>query len=278
MAEGNKIPVILLSDATGETAERVARSTLSQFPEVTFDLILYPQIRKTNQIPKIFTEFPDGKGIVFFSFASPDMRETVEEEIRKKNYLGIDLMGPILKDLSTYLHLDPETVAGMQYRLNDMYQNRISAMEFTMKHDDGQGISTIHQAEILIFGPSRTGKTPLSMVLAIHGYRVANIPLINGEPIPSVPPLKDTVEVGLTIQGDRLQQYRLERLRRLNREGTPSSYADGKAIMEELELAHQFYRQRGIPVIDVTNKAIEEVAAEILGYYRSHRISSSRTT
>jgi regulator of PEP synthase PpsR (kinase-PPPase family) len=268
-----EIPIIVVSDATGETAERVARSTLALFPGFHFRFFLHPRIRNPEDLPSLLSTHPDPQAIFFYTFVHKEMRERFSQLLQEKNRKGIDLLDSIIQRLRQFLGVEPLPIPGSQHRWSREYEARLSAIEFTVKHDDGLGINTIHEADLILIGPSRTGKTPISMFLAMQGYRVANIPLVNGELIPPFSiPEKEPLVVGLTIEPDRLYQFREERLRRMRASSAKSLYADPEAIKTELDLARRFYESHAIPVVDVTNKAVEEVAVEILLYYRSRRI------
>jgi len=137
-------------------------------------------------------------------------------------------------------------------------------MDFTVRHDDGQAPEGLIQAELVLVGVSRTSKTPLSMFLAWRGLRVANIPIVHHLPLPEelsrVEPRK---VVGLTIKAERLLELRRSRLQQME---TPPQfpYADVRQIWAELDYARTLCANAGWPVVDVTDKSIEEVAAEIL--------------
>ena len=136
--------------------------------------------------------------------------------------------------------------------------------ELAVKHDDGQDPRGLVQADIVLLGVSRTSKTPLSVFLAGRGLRTANVPIVHKLPLPEelfrVDPRK---VVGLTIKADRLLELRRARLQQLE---TPPKfpYADPRQVWAELEYAQRIFGQGGWPVVDVTDKSIEEVAAEVL--------------
>lgn len=273
MHSEQEIPVILVSDATGETAERVARSTLALFPDFKFRMVTHPRIRSLQELEGILAAHPEPAAIFFYTFVQKEMRERFRELLSRENRKGIDLLGSVLLELQEFLGKEPEAIPGSQHRWSSEYEARMSAIEFTVKHDDGLGINTIAEADIILLGPSRTGKTPLSMFLAMQGYRVANLPLVNGEPVPPLErSLTHPVLVGLTISAERLYHFREERIRRMKAHAAKSLYADPKAIETELELARRYFESQGIPVIDVTNKAVEEVAVEVLLHYRARKL------
>jgi hypothetical protein len=155
--------------------------------------------------------------------------------------------------------------AGLLHTKDEEYFKRMDAIDFAIKYDDGKSPDGIVRADLVVVGVSRTSKTPTCMYLAQnHGLRTANVPLVPGvEPHKVLFELPPDKVVGLTVKPDLLQEIRNTRLATL---GLPpeSAYADRNKIREELALAEQVFRRLRCPVVDVTYKAIEETASEIL--------------
>jgi regulator of PEP synthase PpsR (kinase-PPPase family) len=154
-------------------------------------------------------------------------------------------------------------------KVDEMYYRRVEAVEFAVRYDDGKDPRGITQADIVLVGVSRTSKTPLSMYLAHKRVKVANVPLV-----PEVAPPEELYKVergkviGLVIKPELLNNIRTERLKTLGLSGQ-ASYANFERILEELEFADKIMKKLGCPVIDVTNRAVEETASKILEiYYR----------
>ncbi len=182
---------------------------------------------------------------------------------------SIDLMGGVVAVLSSFLSEAPAGVPGLLHSVNDSYFRRVEAVEFAVKHDDGALPETLSKADLVIVGVSRTSKTPLSMYLAQKGLRVANVPLVLGiNPPAELATLADARVYGLIIQTPTLMRIRQNRLQYLGLQGD-SDYAVKEHIDSELRFARQFLaRHPAWPVIDVTNRAIEETAADILRLYK----------
>jgi hypothetical protein len=148
--------------------------------------------------------------------------------------------------------------------MDEEYRRRFEAMDFTVRHDDGQDPQDLPSADIVLVGVSRTSKTPLSMFLAWRGHRVANVPIVQALPVPdALGRLEPRKVVGLTIKADRLLELRRSRLQQME---TPPqfSYADPREILAELEYAKALCGRAGWSVVDVTDKSVEEVASEVL--------------
>jgi regulator of PEP synthase PpsR (kinase-PPPase family) len=194
-----------------------------------------------------------------------ELRKQFLEECAKQRVVAVDLMGPVMDVFTSYLHEAPSSEPGLKYKHTSEYFRRQEAIEFTVKHDDGMGLDTMIQADIVLLGISRTSKTPLCVYLAFRGYKVANIPLVRNVPIPKELEQVDPSKlVGLTINTEKLVQLRETRLVKLGRP-LSEEYASLERVAEEINYARKVYEQLGnIPVIDVTGKAIEEIATEVL--------------
>src|SRR6185369_10363939 len=144
---------------------------------------------------------------------------------------------------------------------------RIDAMQFTVQHDDGQSISTMTDADMILIGVSRTSKTPTCMYLANRGFKVGNIPLVPGLTLPeTITGAPKPLFVGLTREPKSLSDIRQSRLRIMNEE-RDTAYADLDAIREEIAEARRLFVKHNWPVIDVTRRSIEETAATIIQLY-----------
>jgi len=191
----------------------------------------------------------------------------MHQEAAKRSIPAVDLLGPLLDLMASVFHVQPESEPGLLHRVDQAYFKRIEAIQFAVKHDDGQNLPTLDQADLVLVGVSRTGKTPLSMYLAQYGHKVANIPILPGRALPrQLLSIEQNKVVGLMIAHDKLLQVRKARLARLQPNLQPGwDYAERSAIMSELEHARELYRQHpDWPVVDVTVRAVEEVASEIL--------------
>ena len=265
--------IFAVSDATGTTAERVVQAALTQFDGSLVSIKRYGGVRKPSRIHQIIDEASEAGGFVVHTFVSEDLRRVILNEGRASNVMTFDLMGPLLARLSEMLSTPPRSEPGMSF-LDSSYMQRIEAIDFTVRHDDGRNVHDIDRSEIVLVGVSRTSKTPLSIYLAYRGWRVANIPLIlTVEPPPILFVLPKKRVVGLVVKPERLSQLRKVRAQKL---GTiPQGYANLEHIRKEITYAYQiFERRRDWPIVDVTNKSIEEAAAEVvalLGHSFEHR-------
>ena len=191
----------------------------------------------------------------------------------------IGALDPLVGALSRYLGAALSTRVGAQHALDHDYFNRISALDYAMAHDDGQGtLEQLEGADVVLCGVSRTSKTPTCIYLAHRGIRAANVPLVPGqEDGERLTGLKNPLVIGLTVSPDRLIQIRRNRLDGLNADHA-SDYVDLDRVREETVRARRAFERRGWPIIDVTRRSVEETAAAItnlLSERRTHRIGST---
>lgn len=265
ISNGAKPAVYAVSDATGELAMSVSIAAMRQFKGLGATLLRRAKVSNRDRIAKVVREVKEGGGLIVFTLVSLELRQMLLQAATDANVTAVDVMGPIMEQFTRYFHSTPSDQPGLKYQLTAEYFRRNEAVEFTVKHDDGFGLDTLAQADIILLGISRTSKTPLSIYLAYRGFKVANIPLVKGVPVPGELKEADARKiVGLTIAVDKLAELRGMRLVKMGRPAT-EDYANTEAIREELQYAHRVFAGLGNrPVIDVTSKAIEEIASEIL--------------
>ncbi|MFQ5543311.1 MAG: pyruvate, water dikinase regulatory protein [Nitrospiria bacterium] len=267
--------IFLVSDSTGETAEKISEAALSQFNNANTIWARRRYIRTDKHIKKVLEEAKKKKAMIIFTFVSEPLRMKMREEALHSGLLTVDLLGPLLTAMSHFLNRDPHAEPGRLHRIDTEYFGRVEAVQFTVKHDDGQNLHGVPRADIVLVGPSRTAKTPLSIYLARFGYKVANIPLVLNIPIPAVLEKIDPNRVvALTIDPRRLMEIREQRLKKLKQ--TESSYADINSIVQELKYCRKIYQQHPQwGVIDVTGRAVEEVATDVKSLIRRKTASPS---
>ena len=263
--------IYLISDSTGELGERFTNALTTQFPNNKIVLKKFNFIESEAELQKAFSKISDHGSILFHTVVSKKLKEKIEAFGKKKNVPAFDLTGPPTDFMVKYLDVRPVWNIQSIHRIDEAYNKRIDAIEFTINHDDGAGGSTLKQADVILVGPSRTSKTPTSIYLAIKGTRVANVPIV---PVVGVPEdltrLKDDPRVvGFAIAPAKLQEMRLKRVAELG--SNPKGYADLHEITKEMNWARKVYEKYGWEVIDITGRAIEETAALIMKKIRTTR-------
>jgi hypothetical protein len=191
------------------------------------------------------------------------MRDTTSEYCRKHALYHLDILGPLIVNLSSYLGLEPLERPTLLRKVDKRYFKRIDAIEYTLGHDDGRGVEGLYEADIVIVGLSRTSKTPTSFYLAQEGFKTANVPIIPGVPLPEeLREIDQRKIVCLTIDPEALQKIR--RVRQKKSRLKPS-YSSFKNVFSEVEHVRDLIRKnRKWKVVDTTNKSIEETAWEIV--------------
>jgi len=256
--------VMVASDATGHTAEVVVRAALVQFRGAKVQVHVRSQLRTVGDVRRCVREAHQVGGLIVHTLVSAEMRSAMLTEARAQRVPTIDLLGPLLLRLEDLLALQPLAKPGLFRDMDAEYRRRFEVMDFTVRHDDGQGAEGLLQADLVLVGVSRTSKTPLSMFLAWRGLRVANVPIVHGLPLPEeLTRVSVRKVIGLTIKPERLLELRRSRLQQME---TPPKfpYADVRQIWAELEYARDLCGRAGWPLVDVTDKSVEEVAAEVL--------------
>ena len=255
----------VLSDSTGETAEKVVRAAMLQFPHSGAQIRLHTRVRTKEAARPILERAAREGALVVFTVVSPELREFIHASSYELRVEALDLIGSLIGKLTVYLDRQPINQPSAAMPLSDEYFRRIEAVEFTVKSDDGKEPRNFKKADLVLVGVSRTSKTPLSTLLAQRGLKVANLPLVLGVPTP--PELEEAnMErcVGLTIGLDPLVEIRKARLKQLGM-SVDANYGLKDQVKAELEYAKTiFAKHPNWPVIDVTGRAIEETAVIIL--------------
>lgn len=270
----NNLPgIYILSDSIGETAEMVVRAAASQFNSGDMEIKRVPNISDTQTIDEIISQARVNKFMIAYTLVIEELAVHLKKAAENSEVICVDILGPLVSALKSVSKIEPKREPGLLRKIDEMYYKRIEAVEFAVRYDDGKDPRGINLADIVLVGVSRTSKTPLSMYLAHKRIKVANVPLV-----PEVPPPEALFKaekgkvIGLTIKPDLLNHIRTERLMTLGLKGQ-ANYANYERILEELEYSDEIMKRLGCPVIDVTNKAVEETASKIMEiYYR--RISN----
>ncbi len=271
-------PIIILSDGTGETAAQMIKAAMVQFGNKNVYFTRYKNVRHEVQIEAICDDAAKNRDLLIYTIVSPQLRAFLFNKAREKSIPCVDLLGPLLIGLGNYFGYEPTAIAGLLHDVNESYFERIAAMEYTIAHDDGRNLTALDKANLIILGISRTSKTPLSMYLSHQGWRVANIPLIHGFDIPrEIFEIDQRKIIGLTIDTQDLAAIRRNRLEKLGQK-QGGEYANPDKVNQEIEYANEiFFRNRRWPVFNVTGKALEETASEIIKLMASRRLTPPHT-
>ncbi|MCP3028632.1 pyruvate, phosphate dikinase/phosphoenolpyruvate synthase regulator [Halobacillus sp. A5] len=262
-----KEKVYVVSDSVGETADMMVKAVTSQFLGQDIEIKHFSYVENEQDINNVITVSKYSHSIIAYTIVLPALKEYLDQRAAEEGIMAVDLIHPLMEAFTQKFNIEPNHQPGLMRKLDENYFKRVEAIEFAVKYDDGQEVRGLKQADIVIVGVSRTSKTPLSMYLANKKFKVANVPLI-----PEIPPPQELFSiprkkcVGLIITPEKLNSIRKERLKSLGLTA-PANYASLDRILEELESAEQIMKKIGCPIIDVSNKAIEETAEVILAMF-----------
>jgi hypothetical protein len=259
--------VLVVSDSLGETAEQVVRGAAIQFDGGAGGVRVerVPHVDSVEAVERAVAHAQArAPSLIVYTLVKPELRRCLNSCADGAGVPHIDLLGPTLEALAQALGKEPHLVPGLTHRLDREYFDRVEAVEFAVKYDDGKDPAGVLLADVVILGVSRTSKTPVSLYLANHRLKVANIPLVPEVPVPAEVFRAGRKKcVGLVIDPDLLANIRRQRLKAIGLSAA-SPYASADRIMQELDYAWDVYRRLGCPVVDVTNHAVEETASRIL--------------
>jgi regulator of PEP synthase PpsR (kinase-PPPase family) len=255
--------VFVVSDGTGDTGSAAVRAAMIQFRN-RWRLRVFRDARTLSEIRRIVTLAEQTGALIVFSLVEGEIVEALIHEAEERRVVAVDLLGPLIMRVAQRLHVEPRHQPGLLHGFSDDYFDRVEAVEFAVRHDDGANLRTLHEADIVLTGVSRTSKTPLSMYLAQRGYKTGNVPLISG-----LDPQKELLELdsgrvfGLTVDPATLLSVRTARLRSM-RAPSSTDYTDPDQVILELDRARKLCRQKGWRMIDVSGRAVEENASKII--------------
>jgi len=261
----NDPPVIfVLSGGVGASGEQLVSTVLAQFPGNNVRIVVSGSVRQPEQVAAVLKQAQECGGLVVYTLVDESLRQHLVDEARRSGVQTFDLMTPVIDWLSSALHTRPLQEPGRYRVLHREQFERVAAIDYTLTHDDGKNPEGWPRAELVLVGVSRSGKTPLSIFLAVLGWKVANIPLVPEIPVPpSLYELDRTRVVGLTIDPDQLLLYRRQRQARLG-VTEASTYTDLESIKTELLHAKKVFREGQFQTVNMTDKTIEMGADEIL--------------
>ena len=260
------ISIFVVSGGKGVTGHTIVQTLIIQYPENKLNVKLIPDVRTEEKILQVITRVKKANGILTHTMVSSDMRSFLIEECKKQQVKQADLMGGLANIIENDFGLESVNTPGLFHKINARYYKRIEAMEYTLHHDDGLNAKNLSKADIVVTGVSRCGKTPLSVYMSMFGWKVANVPLIKG-----IDPPKELFEIdknrvfGLNINLNHLVIQRQKRWKGIENLSN-MNYIDSKSVGQELQYAKFLFKRGGFTQINISNKAIESTANEIVGF------------
>ncbi len=270
----NTIDIYIVSDSLGETAKTVAKACIYQFPNhENWNIRRHPYINNKNLLMDVLEKAKEVNALVMYSMVNQELVDYAKSYCEDNNISYIDLLSSVIGQMAEKAGIEPIREPGVIRKMDKSYFDWIEAIEVAVKYDDGKDPRGVLKADVVLVGISRTSKTPLSMYLANKQLKVANVPLVPEVPIP-----KELMEVetkriiGLTNSPDTLNRIRMERLRALGLSGA-ANYAKLERILEELDYSEEIMKTLKCPVINVSNKAIEETAGIIIDILKENGVA-----
>jgi [pyruvate, water dikinase]-phosphate phosphotransferase / [pyruvate, water dikinase] kinase len=257
-------PIYVVSGGRGLAGNNMVQSLLIQYPDNKIPVVIFPGVNNEDQLFDLVMQAKAENALITHTMVDPNLRKKINELCDEFSVRKIDYMGELANYLDEQLDIEPLQHPGLYRKINQEYFERVEAIEFTLSHDDGLGPERLHGAEIILTGVSRVGKTPLSVYLAMFGWKVANVPLVKG-----IQPPKELFEVdpqrvfGLHIGVNQLITHRKKRMATWHNHQN-ELYIDEQSVKEEIRHAMFVFDRGGFTVLNVTNKPIESTANEVL--------------
>lgn len=257
-----KLHIFAVSDSVGETAERLAVASITQY-EVVKSITRISRVQKEEQIEKIIDQAVNEDAIIVYTIVKTNLVSLLESKAKEKGVITINALAPLMEAIQAKTGLEPSNIVGLTHKKDEKYFSRIEAIEWAIDHDDGKNLDNFKEADLIILGLPGTSKTPLSMHLANFGLKVANFNIkLKSQIPPEIMEIKGKVPmVGLTLEMEELFELRMKKLKEDEIPDDIDRFED--LVAEERDLAFRFFKKLECPVIDVTLDDIEETANTI---------------
>jgi regulator of PEP synthase PpsR (kinase-PPPase family) len=256
--------VFVVSGGNGASGEQLARTALAQFPDADVEVVICAGVRDSDELHRALESASSSNAVVIHTLVDRDLRSELIGLAERIGLVAVDSIGALMDSIASRVGREPLGIPGLYRKTREDYFRRIEAIDFAVKHDDGKRVDELNLASIVLVGVSRTGKTPLSMFLAMRGYKTANVPLIlDVEPPEELFRIDRRRVVSLTVDPEQLVTIRRRRQQALGH-GVATSYSDPKQILRDLEHARQITQRGRFATIDVSLKPIEESASDVI--------------
>jgi regulator of PEP synthase PpsR (kinase-PPPase family) len=269
----NHFHLHLISDSTGETLLAASRAVLAQYDAARAVEHISSLVSTRKQLDRVLDEIDAEPGIVLYTIADKALTHTIDQRCAEMGVPVVNLLRPVVEVFQSYLGQKSSGRRGAQHTLDGEYFKRMEALNYTMAHDDGQLPHNIEEADVILIGVSRTSKTPTSIYLAQRGIKTVNVPLDPDRQLAKA--IKKAVKplvVALVASPDRIVQLRKNRILSFDETLVDDSYIDRATISEEIAYTRKLCKTRNWPMIDVSKRSIEEIAAEILSLFTNRNL------
>jgi regulator of PEP synthase PpsR (kinase-PPPase family) len=266
-----KLIIHLVSESSGQTVKYAASTALAKFSDIEVKKYHWPMTRTEDLLNEALKKISQKPGIVLYTISNNTLKDKLKRFCLDSKMPCISVVSKIVNEISDYLGVSTSDNIGFRNKFDETYFDKIEAIEYSLKHDDGQILEDLDEADIILIGPSRTSKTPTSVYLAYNGFKTANIPFVCGSEFPPVlKELSKPIIFGFIINPSILVEIRENRMNLLQIKEN-SDYTDIKVIQEECREIRRLCSLNKWQVIDVSRRSIEETAAIIMKYYYEHK-------
>jgi regulator of PEP synthase PpsR (kinase-PPPase family) len=266
-----KLIVHLVSESSGQTVKHAANTALAKFSDIEVKKYHWPMTRNHKVLQEVFEKVRIKPGIILYTISDKNLRNELKKFCYEMKIPCVSVVSKIVKEIAEYIGTSADSGVGYTNKFDDNYFDKVEAIEYSLKHDDGQAIDDLEEADIILVGPSRTSKTPTSIYLAYNGFKTANIPFVHGCPFPDfLPKMNNPIIFGLIINPNRLIEIRESRMNLLQVKET-SNYTDIKIVQDECLQIKRICAQNNWKTIDVSMRSIEETAAIIMKTYYENK-------
>lgn len=266
-----KLIIHLISESSGQTVRHVANNALSKFSDIDVKKYHWPMIRTEDMLSEVQKKIKERPGIILYTISNNVLRDKLKKFCLELKIPCVSVVSKIVNEISDYIGIRANDNIGFSNKFDETYFDKVEAIEYSLKHDDGQILEDLEEADIILIGPSRTSKTPTSVYLAYNGFKTANVPFVYGASFPSnLEYLRKPVVFGFVINPSRLIEIRESRMHLLQ-VNESSDYTDIKIVQEECREVRKLCAKNNWQVIDVSRRSIEETAAIIMKYYYEHK-------
>lgn len=263
----------LISDSSGQDVKYVTRSALSRFNNINVKKYYWTMIHNEDLLKKVLFKLKKRQGIVIYTIHDEHIRNALKNACLEMNIPCISPIRQIIGEISKFIDIKPNVELNLDYnkKFNDSYFDKVEAIEYALKHDDGKMVQGIIDSDIILFGASRTSKTPTSIYLAYNGFKTANVPYVYGLPIPEIlNQMRNKLVVGLVINPSILIEIREARMKLLGLH-EDINYTDINIIQKECSNVKRICNENSWSIVDISMRSIEETSALIMQMYYEHK-------
>lgn len=261
-----KLVVHLVSESSGQTVKHAANTALAKFSDIEVKKYHWPMTRNLKMLEEVFEKVRAKPGVVLYTVSDEKIRNALKKFCFEIKIPCVSVVSRIVKEISEYIGESADSGVGYIKKFDENYFDKVDAIEYSLRHDDGQILDDLEEADIILIGPSRTSKTPTSVYLSYNGFKTANIPLVSGCSFPDISKMNNPIIFGLIINPSRLVEIRESRMNFLQ-VNEISNYTDIKIIQDECRQVKRICSENNWKIIDVSMRSIEETAAIIMKSY-----------